>query len=64
MDWISVEDKLPPLKADGYSKNVLVTDGADISVGYFLLDSFGDYRCYNDWDLIPTHWMPLPELPK
>lgn len=63
MNWIKCNDELPPLKEDGNSEHVLVTDGVDISTGYFILDAFGDYRCYNDWDLTPTHWMPLPPLP-
>ena len=63
--WIKCSDRLPPLEENsGNSENVLVTDGTNVSIGYFLYDAFGDYRCYNEWDIIPTHWMPLPELPK
>jgi len=58
LDWISVEDRLPP-KTDGY-RNYIVYDGHV-------------FQCHwmNGWhqrmdgcsERHPTHWIPLPETP-
>lgn len=59
-NWISVEDRLPEEKDKGESDMVLVTDGEQIWHGHYW------YRI-NDWISLvrkPTHWMPLPQLPK
>ncbi len=59
--WISVEDRLP----ESY-KLVLITDKITWAIAFI--------HCEGDWwidsevsdmqTIKPTHWMPLPELPK
>lgn len=61
MDWISVDDRLPPKGA----KPVLVYDGHNIVVAqYYRMQkrwvSEIDWRYMYD---AATHWMPLPKPP-
>ena len=61
--WISVNEKLPPEEEDGLSIKVLVAS----SKGNIYLSRY-DYNM-GGWispilDIIFTHWMHLPELPK
>lgn len=62
-NWISVEEKLPEKRDDGFSDRVLTID---IDGRHRILCR--DYMLYN-WTLIkhydnqPTHWQPLPEPP-
>jgi hypothetical protein len=59
MGWIPVDEKKPePFK------DVLVTDGTEITVGYYSTS-----RPWSGWETPEnysgdvTHWQPLPELP-
>lgn len=61
--WISVKDKLPPEDNDGLSIKVLV-----VSTKGKIHFSRYDYDM-KGWissvlDIVFTHWMPIPELPK
>lgn len=61
--WISVNEKLPPEEEDGLSIKVIVTSNK----GNIHLSRY-DYNMRgwisNVLDIIFTHWMFLPELPK
>lgn len=59
VEWISVEDRLPE-----ECTHVIVHD-EDGTVGE-AFHSSGDYFEWvaNEKMAFPTHWMPLPELPK
>ena len=51
--WISVEDDGNPIDSGWY----IFTTGKIVDVGYYLGG--------NEWrDVHPTHWMPLPQVPK
>ena len=65
--WISVEDDLPFIHDDGYSSDVYVTDGTDITKSQL----FRSWDGITDWGYTGigkiTHWrytIPLPEPPK
>lgn len=70
MDWIPVGKELPEIDETEQTKNVLMTDGCGIWVGYFYI-----FKHMDEWSFStnpaddrceinrPTHWMPLPELP-
>lgn len=72
-EWISIEVRLPRLKAESdSSEDVLCYDGTDFFVCH--LEKFRENRylwiikssgcgCCDD-DKHPTHWMPLPVPPK
>lgn len=61
--WISVNEKLPPVEKDGLSIKVLVVSTkGKINLSRYDYDMKG-------WispvlDIVYTHWMPIPELPK
>lgn len=64
MSWISVKDRMP-----SDTEDVLITDGARISTGWFD-DHWTDDHGYGDYDSdfifyceLVTHWAPLPPLP-
>ena len=65
--WISVEDDLPCNHKELIRKNGLDTKRVIVieDEGYFL-----DHMVFsnNEWDwtyaTIPSHWMPIPKLPK
>jgi len=38
--WISVKDKLPEEDEEGYSVTVLISDGKNISIGYYEFEYF------------------------
>jgi len=52
MEWILIEERIPD-KSGQY----LVTNGAAIVITSFQYGHFFGIG-------FPTHWMPLPELPK
>jgi hypothetical protein len=76
-NWQPIETA-PKTDSDGYSIDILVTDGQDVDVAFY--DAEGIWRCghprkpgwasrtdhdgYEHAALEPTHWMPLPEPPK
>ena len=61
--WISVNERLPPEEKDGLSIKVLVVSTkGKIDFSRYDYDMKG-------WispvlDIIFTHWLPIPELPK
>jgi hypothetical protein len=61
-DWISVEDRLPPLHDQRSSKPVLTAgnDGRPFVRRWWKNTGF-DYDA-GTWSTI-THWMPIPDLP-
>lgn len=61
--WISVNERLPPEEKDGLSIKVLVVS----TKGKIHLSRY-DYDM-KGWinpvlDIVSTHWMPIPEVPK
>ncbi len=75
MEWISVKDKVPELQFNGMgiqdwpSEDVLVLcKDSQMYVAYYTI--YGQWTvqetgcgCCADY-VHPTHWMPLPEIPK
>ncbi len=80
MNWISVQDKLPP---SGIEHSFLITDGKEIGIGYYEEEYFAEdpsedlqysSAVWHDdgsalWTNLggwvePSHWAPLPDLPK
>ena|SRR5690606_17596359 len=61
MEWISVKDRLPEIKAHGFSEFVLASTG-NIQIDIVRYDH--DYNKWIPKHLKFTHWMPLPEPPK
>ena len=44
---------------------VLLWDGSDVTVGKFLnCDDIEWIDVLNGFEVLPTHWMPMPEPPK
>lgn len=80
MEWISVKDRTPQLiEGYDYSANVLAVLDGQLAVmcyaynhgdeetsGYYWANCYDDINGDGEWDddYTPTHWMPLPELPK
>ena len=77
--WISVGEKLPEIRDDNWSDNVIAWCNNRLHVmAYGYIDEGDEGRgyvwanCYNDidgdplWDdnYKPTHWMPLPVAPQ
>jgi hypothetical protein len=76
--WINIKNGLPPPSDDGegFSINVLITNGIEIGLGYYEYEYFGDENdpvrysspsWHDATDYVTegvTHWMPLPALPK
>ncbi len=65
--WISVKERLPRVKEDGFSEDVYVTDGTDIEKTQLMMA----YDGMTGWGYTGigkiTHWcerIPLPEPPK
>ena len=72
MEWVSVDERQPPVLGDWpeHSVTVLITDGREIWTGYRV--TWEDNEFPPQWHLAGrdaygfdgvTHWMPLPELP-
>lgn len=60
-EWISVKDRLPnsPLES------LVITNGVEKTIGWYCLTCcswHAEKGTLNCWE--PTHWMPLPKLPK
>ena len=61
--WISVNEKLPPVEKNNFSiKVIVVSTKGKIDFSRYDYDMEG-------WispilDMVFTHWMPIPELPK
>lgn len=68
MEWISVKDRLPkPPSGQLCSDDVLVFYSECVKLGY--LDGHGGWQIYTMDDdyifnVVATHWMPLPDGPK
>lgn len=54
--WISVKDRLPELK----EKAICLNKHGDMMIGTYTEWGW-IFPCYFG---VPTHWMPMPELPK
>jgi hypothetical protein len=77
--WIRVEDRLPDLRKDNTSDDVLICDSCDemyvARLNYYPIDRRRTEEKYT-WtenstgcgccscDIDVTHWIPLPEPPK
>lgn len=67
MNWISVDDELPPKESE-YEDNsivVLATDGNNVYKGLYRSGEYlsGWFTC-DLWELDDiTHWMPMPQPP-
>ena len=66
--WIPVSERLPEVVVGEHdircSEDVLVYDGDDLRVGYFVrIEKFdrGYWNIYGDDCFEPIAWMPLPE---
>lgn len=71
-EWISVKEKLPE---KGDYNDYLITDGENCYVGNYRHDAGAWDNAILGWvrgtsgntgepyDIVITHWMPLPELP-
>ena len=44
-------------------KQILLTDGANYSIGFFGSDGLTDWEVNKYFNSRPTHWMPLPNKP-
>lgn len=42
MKWISVNIAKPPLEDAGYSQTVLISDGKQVSIGYYEFEYFAE----------------------
>ena len=61
--WISVNEKLPPIEKDNLSiKVIVVSNKGKIHFSRYDYDMEGWISSV--LDIVFTHWMPIPELPK
>ena len=58
MKWINVSDRLPE-KHDNYLVLVYGSGASWNDIVFFDVD-----RGWSDFDLMITHWMPIPKLPE
>lgn len=64
MIWISVKDRLPDI-VDSHSWPVLWSDGVNRwRMFVSTIDSAGNIYSEEGFEMHPTHWMPLPEVPE
>lgn len=68
MEWISVKDREPSLEEERADKNwkFLVCNDRDkwTDAAYYNSEALDEEKWNNgECDIIPTHWMPLPEPP-
>jgi len=70
MEWISVKDRLPEMKAGETiysptaSDTVLVYMNGVTTARYFPKDGWGWIPAHHGFGWDVTHWMPLPESPQ
>ena len=69
MNWISVKDRLPKMKADVLmyfqnERNMAVGFMCDIDEGRIMWCAYTDDGFYTDCDFEPSHWKSLPKPPK
>ena len=63
LPWISVNEKLPPVEKDNLSiKVIVVSNKGKIHFSRYDYDMEGWISSV--LDIVFTHWMPIPELPK
>ena len=66
-EWISVKDRLPKIRDDGFADAFLVTDGSLAHIAYFvdgewIFTDNGEMKQPMFYDV--THWCYLPQPPK
>ena len=66
-EWISVKDRLPKIRDDGFADAFLVTDGSLAHIAYFVDGEWiftynGEMKESMFYEV--THWQPLPQPPK
>ena len=61
--WISVNEKLPPIENDNLSIKVLVVSNKG-KIHFSRYDYDMEGWISSVLDIVFTHWMPIPELPK
>ena len=66
-EWISVKDRLPEMRDDGFADAFLVTDGSLAHIAYFvdgewIFTDNGQMKEPMFYDV--THWQYLPQPPK
>ena len=66
-EWISVKDRLPKIRDDGFADAFLVTDGSLANIAYFvdgewIFTDNGEMKQPMFYDV--THWCYLPQPPK
>ena len=58
MTWIKCTERMPEEE-----EFVLVSDGEFQEVSYWYCPNNKTIHWATDFCMIPTHWMPLPEMP-
>lgn len=61
--WIRVADRLPEIETDGLSTKVLVVSNKG-KIHFSRYDYDMEGWISSILDIVFTHWMPIPELPK
>ena len=66
-EWISVKDRLPEMRDDGFADAFLVTNGSLAHIAYFvdgdwIFTDNGQMKEPMFYDV--THWLCLPQPPK
>ena len=66
-EWISVKDRLPKIRDDGFADAFLVTNGSLAHIAYFvdgewIFTDNGEMKQPMFYDV--THWCYLPQPPK
>lgn len=61
--WIRVTDRLPEIETDGLSTKVLVVSNKG-KINFSRYDYKMEGWISSILDIVFTHWMPIPELPK
>lgn len=61
--WISVEDKLPPMRDEDGMSDIILTHSKGGRI-YFNRYDYGHNTWGNPIAFNVTHWMPIPQAPK